>query len=55
MSLYFQIRTSDVENILNWEIHQASENGIEVPFRPSRVLLQACDQNEITPKSFDFE
>lgn len=36
----FQIKSSDVENILNWQVHQNSEHGIEVPFLPSRVLLQ---------------
>jgi hypothetical protein len=46
-SSYFQIKSSDVDNILNWEVHQASDHGIEVPFRPSRVLLQVRAQFRI--------
>jgi len=32
------VKPSDVENILNW--HKTSLNSIEIPFKPSRVLLQ---------------
>ncbi|KAA0196652.1 hypothetical protein HAZT_HAZT004313 [Hyalella azteca] len=34
----FQVLKSDVERILSWEEHQRA--GVEVPFRPARVLLQ---------------
>jgi len=36
----FQILKEDVDKILKWKVHQASESGVEVPFRPSRVILQ---------------
>jgi len=36
----FQIHQSDVEKILNWSETQASGASVEVPFRPSRVVLQ---------------
>lgn len=36
----FQVTQKDVENILNWEHNQRDENGIEVAFKPSRVILQ---------------
>lgn len=39
----FQVKQSDVENILDWEKKQ-SEN-IEVPFKPVRVLLQDLTGN----------
>lgn len=34
----FHVKKHDIENILDWEIQQY--NKVEVPFRPSRVLLQ---------------
>ena len=34
----FEVKSSDVENILNWE--QTSKQDIEIPFKPARVLLQ---------------
>lgn len=36
----FQIKQQDVENILNWEQNQSVVGGIEVPFKPARVILQ---------------
>lgn len=36
----FQILEEDVQKILSWKVHQATEGGVEVPFRPSRVILQ---------------
>lgn len=36
----FQVTQKDVQNILNWEHNQQDENGIEVAFKPSRVILQ---------------
>ncbi|XP_064388016.1 cytoplasmic aconitate hydratase-like isoform X2 [Halichondria panicea] len=32
----FQVTTGDVDNIINWEESQ----GVEIPFRPARVILQ---------------
>jgi aconitate hydratase len=34
----FNIKPADVENILNWQ--KTSEDDMEVPFKPARVLLQ---------------
>ncbi|KAF2904311.1 hypothetical protein ILUMI_01860 [Ignelater luminosus] len=36
----FQVTQNDVENILNWKENQTSESGIEVAFKPARVILQ---------------
>jgi len=36
----FQVTKSDVEKILDWENNQAVQDGIEVAFKPSRVILQ---------------
>jgi len=33
----FEVKATDVENILNWEKHQGK---VEVPFKPARVILQ---------------
>jgi aconitate hydratase len=34
----FNVKSSDIETILNWK--ETSENGQEIPFKPSRVILQ---------------
>lgn len=34
----FAVKTSDVENILNWEVN--AQKQIEIPFKPARVILQ---------------
>uniref|UniRef100_A0A0C9QGU2 Cytoplasmic aconitate hydratase n=1 Tax=Fopius arisanus TaxID=64838 RepID=A0A0C9QGU2_9HYME len=36
----FQVKKKDVEKILEWETHQAKEDGVEVAFKPARVILQ---------------
>ncbi|CAH1186409.1 unnamed protein product [Phyllotreta striolata] len=36
----FSIKENDVKNIMNWEENQAVEGGVEVPYKPARVLLQ---------------
>ncbi|XP_069950269.1 cytoplasmic aconitate hydratase isoform X2 [Cherax quadricarinatus] len=36
----FQVKKEDVNNILDWEKKQTDPNGVEVPFRPARVILQ---------------
>ncbi|KAI5748293.1 hypothetical protein M8J77_023941 [Diaphorina citri] len=36
----FQVKKSHVENILKWEENQRLEGGVEVPFKPARVILQ---------------
>ncbi|KAF4674962.1 hypothetical protein FOL46_003408 [Perkinsus olseni] len=34
----FEVKSSDVENILNWS--ETSKNQTEIPFKPARVILQ---------------
>ncbi|XP_050449449.1 cytoplasmic aconitate hydratase-like isoform X1 [Cataglyphis hispanica] len=36
----FQVTKSDVEKVLDWEKNQALGDGVEVAFKPARVLLQ---------------
>ncbi|CAG9823442.1 unnamed protein product [Phaedon cochleariae] len=36
----FHISEQDVKSILNWETNQNLEGGIEIPFKPARVILQ---------------
>ncbi|KAH1004430.1 hypothetical protein HUJ05_005243 [Dendroctonus ponderosae] len=36
----FSIKEQDVQKILNWESNHTVEGGIEVPFKPARVILQ---------------
>lgn len=36
----FQVKKSDVDRLLNWEHNQTLEAGIEVAFKPARVILQ---------------
>lgn len=36
----FSILEKDVQSILNWEENQSVPGGIEVPFKPARVILQ---------------
>lgn len=36
----FQVTENDVNNILAWEHHQKSDTGIEIAFKPARVILQ---------------
>ncbi|XP_075221965.1 cytoplasmic aconitate hydratase-like isoform X2 [Lycorma delicatula] len=36
----FQVREKDVQNILAWRQNQALEGGVEVAFKPARVILQ---------------
>ncbi|CAH2083589.1 unnamed protein product [Euphydryas editha] len=36
----FQVLEKDVENVLNWESNQKSESGVEIAFKPARVILQ---------------
>ncbi|XP_053977010.1 cytoplasmic aconitate hydratase-like [Hylaeus volcanicus] len=36
----FQVKTSDVDKILNWEVNQTHSEGVELAFKPSRVILQ---------------
>lgn len=34
----FNVKPADIETILNWKT--TSENSVEIPFKPARVLLQ---------------
>lgn len=36
----FQVTEQDVQKIFNWQSNQSAENGIEVAFKPARVILQ---------------
>ncbi|KAJ8684287.1 hypothetical protein QAD02_020079 [Eretmocerus hayati] len=36
----FQVRKEDVEKLIDWEKNQAVEGGVEVAFKPARVILQ---------------
>lgn len=36
----FQITVQDVEKILNWQQNQTVADGVEVPFKSARVILQ---------------
>ncbi|XP_015364045.1 PREDICTED: cytoplasmic aconitate hydratase-like [Diuraphis noxia] len=36
----FQVTENDVQNILNWKTNQKVEGGVEVAFKPARVILQ---------------
>lgn len=36
----FQVTKRDVEKILDWENNQTLQDGVEVAFKPARVLLQ---------------
>ncbi|XP_067140876.1 cytoplasmic aconitate hydratase-like isoform X1 [Centruroides vittatus] len=36
----FHVKEDDVKNILNWEALQTDHSGVEVAFKPARVILQ---------------
>jgi len=36
----FQVTKADVEKILDWENNQILQDGVEVAFKPARVILQ---------------
>ncbi|KAG6462306.1 hypothetical protein O3G_MSEX013170 [Manduca sexta] len=36
----FQVLSKDVQNVLDWEQNQAVEGGVEIAFKPARVILQ---------------
>lgn len=36
----FQVTENDVQNILKWKTNQNIEGGVEVAFKPARVILQ---------------
>ncbi|CAG0912667.1 unnamed protein product [Notodromas monacha] len=36
----FQVKEKDVQNILDWEKLHTDPDGVEIPFRPARVILQ---------------
>lgn len=36
----FQVTENDVQNILKWKTNQKVEGGVEVAFKPARVILQ---------------
>lgn len=36
----FHVTEQDVDKILNWEDNQKVEGGVEIAFKPARVILQ---------------
>jgi hypothetical protein len=38
------VRKQDVKAILDWEKNQAVPGGVEVAFKPARVILQVSEQ-----------
>lgn len=38
----FQVTKHDVEKVADWEVNQVLEEGVELSFKPSRVILQVC-------------
>ncbi|CAG9790673.1 unnamed protein product, partial [Diatraea saccharalis] len=36
----FQVLQKDVQNVLDWETNQQVEGGVEIAFKPARVILQ---------------
>ncbi|XP_072946717.1 cytoplasmic aconitate hydratase-like [Epargyreus clarus] len=36
----FQVLEKDVQNVLEWETNQVVEGGVEIAFKPARVILQ---------------
>ncbi|CAD0207117.1 unnamed protein product [Chrysodeixis includens] len=36
----FQVLEKDVQNVLQWETNQTVEGGVEIAFKPARVILQ---------------
>lgn len=44
----FQVTKKDVEKILDWENNQMLREGVEVAFKPARVLLQVKSPKNYT-------
>lgn len=36
----FHVKEKDVNNILDWEVNEKVKGGVEVAFKPARVILQ---------------
>ncbi|OWR41092.1 iron regulatory protein 1 [Danaus plexippus plexippus] len=41
----FQVLEKDVNNVLDWEKNQAVEGGVEIAFKPARVILQSVEDS----------
>jgi aconitase A len=50
----FQVKEQDVTAILDWEKNQAVPEGVEVAFKPARVILQVIDQCIIMNNACQF-
>jgi aconitase A len=50
----FQVKEQDVTAILDWENSQAVPEGVEVAFKPARVILQVIDQCIIMKHAHQF-
>jgi len=50
----FQVTKTDVEKILDWENNQALQDGVEVAFKPARVILQVKNLKNFFYQFFTF-
>jgi len=50
----FQVKEQDVTAILDWEKNQAVPAGVEVAFKPARVILQVIDKCIIMKHAHQF-
>jgi aconitase A len=50
----FQVKEQDVTAILDWEKNQALPGGVEVAFKPARVILQVIGRCIITKHANQF-
>lgn len=50
----FQVKETDVENIINWTKTHTDPDGTEIAFKPARVILQVCFKNFVLTKSLVY-
>jgi hypothetical protein len=50
----FQVKEQDVAAILDWEKNQSLPGGVEVAFKPARVILQVIDKCIIMKNAHQF-
>jgi len=48
----FQVKSNDVEKIIDWE--NTSPKLVEIPFKPARVLLQVSNMKMLMPSGIAF-
>jgi len=49
----FQVKSPDVEKIIDWE--NTSPKQVEIPFKPARVLLQVSNMKMLMPSVIAFK